>query len=118
MLNGIGEGQPFTLFGDDYPTEDGTCVRDYIHIYDLATGHLLALDALAKGRNGGLQLGNGKGYSVLQVVAAVEKVTGKEGQPHQGPRREATRLSFCGCFKSSKRACLANPLPWLGTDGP
>lgn len=88
LLNGLSEQKPFTLFGEDYPTEDGTCVRDYIHIYDLATGHLLALEALAKGKKGAYNLGNGKGYSVLQVVAAVEKVTGKKVNLIRGPRRE------------------------------
>ena len=87
LLNGLEENRPFTLFGEDYPTEDGTCIRDFIHIYDLATGHLLAWDALKDGKKGAYNLGNGKGYSVLEVVAAVEKVTGKKVNLKKGPRR-------------------------------
>jgi UDP-glucose 4-epimerase len=67
------------VFGDDYPTEDGTAVRDYIHITDLGTAHLLALKHL---RGGGasefINLGNGKGYSVLEVIEAARAVTGRE----------------------------------------
>ena len=66
------------IFGDDYPTEDGTCIRDYIHVSDLCQAHLLALEYL-KTRDGfhSFNLGNGQGYSVKQVVAAVEKVIGR-----------------------------------------
>jgi len=68
-----------TVFGDDYPTKDGTCVRDYIHVSDLGDAHALALDYL---RNGGLStainLGNGQGYSVLEVINAARDVTQRE----------------------------------------
>ena len=68
-----------TVFGNDYPTNDGTCVRDYIHVSDLAEAHALSLDYL---RNGGsstaINLGNGQGYSVLEVVEAARAVTGRE----------------------------------------
>ena len=68
-----------TVFGDDYPTNDGTCVRDYIHVSDLADAHALALDYL---RNGGsstaINLGNGQGYSVLEVINAARDVTKRE----------------------------------------
>jgi UDP-glucose-4-epimerase GalE len=71
------------IFGDDYPTPDGTCVRDYIHVSDLADAHALALESLASGGDSAvLNLGTGKGSSVREVVAAVEAVTGKR-LPHK-----------------------------------
>ncbi|MDQ6937473.1 MAG: UDP-glucose 4-epimerase GalE [Actinomycetota bacterium] len=63
------------IFGDDYPTEDGTCVRDYIHVLDLADAHLRALDACAPGRHLIVNLGSGRGYSVAEVAQAVRRVT-------------------------------------------
>lgn len=89
LLSGLKENKPFTLFGKDYPTPDGTCIRDYIHIYDLATAHILALESLEKGSPSAIyNLGNGSGFSVLEVVAAVEKVTGLKVNLNIGPRRE------------------------------
>lgn len=75
------------VFGNDYPTPDGTCVRDYLHVLDLAKGHLLALDALApeskvfdncptEARYKAYNLGKGKGMSVLEIVEAMRKATG------------------------------------------
>jgi UDP-glucose-4-epimerase GalE len=75
------------IFGDDYPTADGTCIRDYIHVNDLAEAHVLGLEYLAKGESAAMNLGTGKGYSVHEVVAAVEKVTGHKVPTHIGPRR-------------------------------
>jgi UDP-glucose 4-epimerase len=75
----LGKRPQVSVFGQDYPTPDGTCVRDYIHVADLASAHLLALDRL---RSGGaceaINLGNGKGYTVLEVIDAVRKVSGRE----------------------------------------
>jgi UDP-glucose-4-epimerase GalE len=84
----LGKGTPLTVFGDDYDTPDGTCIRDYVHVQDLATAHLLALEAIEAGQSlGPLNLGTGQGYSVKQVIAATEAATGKT-VPHQiGPRR-------------------------------
>jgi len=71
-------GNEFKLFGDDYPTPDGTCVRDYIHVEDLAEAHLLALEALLNDHPGGVyNVGSGRGYSNREVLSTVEKVTGK-----------------------------------------
>lgn len=68
-----------TVFGNDYPTHDGTCVRDYIHVSDLAAAHALALDYLRNGNSStAINLGNGQGYSVLEVISAAQQVTGKE----------------------------------------
>jgi UDP-glucose 4-epimerase len=78
-----------TLFGDDYPTPDGTCIRDYIHVSDLADAHVLAVEHLLKdGGSEVFNVGTGNGHSVLEVLTAVERVTGK-AVPHTiGPRRE------------------------------
>ena len=74
----------FKIFGDQYETEDGTCVRDYIHVQDLAKAHVLALKP---GISGALNLGNGKGFSVREVVSAVGKVTGKTVAAEMAPAR-------------------------------
>jgi UDP-glucose 4-epimerase len=72
-----GRRDELMLYGDDYPTPDGTCIRDYIHVADLATAHLLALDAIKPGRHEIYNLGNGGGYSNRQVIEAVREVTGR-----------------------------------------
>ena len=76
------------LFGDDYPTHDGTCVRDYIHVEDLARAHLLALDAAARGEHRVYNLGNGNGFSNRQVVEVAREVTGAALPVEMAPRRE------------------------------
>ncbi|HEX5540714.1 MAG TPA: UDP-glucose 4-epimerase GalE [Micromonospora sp.] len=76
------------LFGDDYPTTDGTCVRDYIHVVDLARAHLLALDAATPGEHRIYNLGNGNGFSNLQVVEVVREVTGHHLPIEMAPRRD------------------------------
>ncbi len=85
----LGERGALTVYGTDYPTADGTCIRDYIHVDDLATAHLLALDATAAagGRHLVYNLGNGRGFSVLEVVAAARQVTGAPIEVVFGPRR-------------------------------
>jgi UDP-glucose 4-epimerase len=76
------------IFGTDYDTPDGTCVRDYIHVTDLATAHVLALDALADGAESNVyNLGNGEGFSVREVIDMVEKVVGKPIARSEGARR-------------------------------
>jgi UDP-glucose 4-epimerase len=82
-----GERSSFTLYGDDYPTEDGTNVRDYIHVEDLARAHLLALDHLKAGKHTIYNLGNGNGFSNRQVVQALEGVIGRQLPVQVGPRR-------------------------------
>jgi UDP-glucose 4-epimerase len=81
-----GQSEQFTLFGDDYSTEDGTCVRDYIHVVDLAQAHILALHAINDGSRV-YNLGNGAGFSNKQVIETAEKVTGKCIPYTVGPRR-------------------------------
>jgi len=84
----LGKRPPLTVFGTDYPTPDGTCVRDYVHVLDLADAHLLALEHLRAGRPGGaFNLGSGSGHSVREVIAAVEKRTGKTVPVTFGARR-------------------------------
>ncbi|MEU9100840.1 UDP-glucose 4-epimerase GalE [Streptomyces sp. NPDC048361] len=74
----LAEREFISLYGDDYPTPDGTCVRDYIHVADLAEAHLLALDAATPGEHLVCNLGNGNGFSVREVIETVRKVTGHE----------------------------------------
>jgi UDP-glucose 4-epimerase len=88
ILAAMGKRQGIKIFGTDYDTPDGTCVRDYIHILDLAEAHLLAIRHL---RDGGdtrqYNLGNGQGFSVRQVIETVERVVGKEIPKEEAPRR-------------------------------
>lgn len=83
----LGQRSAIEVFGADYPTPDGTCVRDYIHVDDLADAHLLALEALAPGKQLRYNLGTGRGYSVREVIRAAEEVTGKKVGVKEGPRR-------------------------------
>jgi len=81
-------GRPLQVFGEDYPTPDGTCLRDYIHVTDLASAHLLALDALERGgASATYNLGNGQPHSVRQVIETVARVTGRDVRWEAAPRR-------------------------------
>ncbi len=82
-----GKRESVKLFGTDYPTRDGTAVRDYIHIEDLGRAHLLALEAAEPGTHRVYNLGNGAGFSVLQVVEAARRVTGVDIRAEEAPRR-------------------------------
>ncbi len=85
----LGSGPATPIFGDDYPTPDGTCIRDYVHVVDLAEAHVLALEALEQGSVAAeaFNLGNGQGFSVRAVVDAVERVTGVRPKTEPAPRR-------------------------------
>ena len=84
----LGQREKVVVFGDDYNTEDGTCVRDYIHVTDLANAHFLALMRLQRGEESSVyNLGNGKGFSVKEVIDVASKVTGKEIKWEVAPRR-------------------------------
>ena len=72
------EKSPLKVFGDDWPTKDGTCIRDYIHVADLIDAHILALEKLTDGKHSIINLGSGGGYSVNEVIAAGEKALGRE----------------------------------------
>jgi UDP-glucose 4-epimerase len=83
-----GRRSSISVFGQDYDTPDGTCIRDYVHVWDLCAAHLLALKYLwAGGESRQFNLGNGNGFSVSEVIAAAEKVTGKVITVEHGPRR-------------------------------
>jgi UDP-glucose-4-epimerase GalE len=98
----------FQIFGDDYPTDDGTCLRDYIHVSDLASAHLLALDALRSGaRSTVYNLGNGRPTSVRAVVEAVGQVSGRPVPFDVAPRREGDPAIL---FASSDR--IKRDLGW------
>jgi UDP-glucose 4-epimerase len=81
-----GQRDSVTIFGDDYPTDDGTCVRDYIHVSDLAQAHILAMNTLDRG-SGTYNLGNGRGFSVKQVLETAREITGHHIPAKIGPRR-------------------------------
>ena len=83
----LGRREAITVFGDDYPTHDGTCVRDYIHVQDLARAHILALQALDRLGSAAYNLGNGEGFSVLDVIASARRVTGQPIEQRMGARR-------------------------------
>lgn len=83
----LGQREHITVFGDDYPTPDGTCIRDYIHVNDLSAAHLAALEKLKPGTGLKLNLGTGNGYSVREVIDACRKITGKEIPEKKGERR-------------------------------
>jgi UDP-glucose 4-epimerase len=103
----LGRGS-FRIFGDDYPTPDGTCLRDYVHVGDLAAAHLLALDALRGGApSNAYNLGNGRPTSVRDVLASVERVTGRPVPHDLAPRREGDPAAL---FASSDR--IKRELGW------
>lgn len=83
-----GERQNIAIFGTDYDTPDGTCIRDYIHVSDLIDAHLLAIQKMESSPTNEYNLGNGSGYSVKEVIAAVDKVTGKKVPVTMTERRE------------------------------
>jgi UDP-glucose-4-epimerase GalE len=83
----LGQRPHIEIYGTDYPTPDGTCIRDYIHVDDLAEAHLLALEKLQPGKGYRYNLGIGRGYSVREVIKAAEAVTGKPVPVKEGPRR-------------------------------
>jgi len=79
--------EPVKLFGTDYPTKDGSCVRDYVHVIDIAQAHILALETIEQLSGRAYNLGNGEGYSVIEVVEAARKATHAEIPVKISPRR-------------------------------
>jgi len=89
LFRAVRTGVPVTLFGDDYDTPDGTCIRDYVHVTDLARAHILAVEALSAGSpSAKFNAGTGQGFSVKEVLQAVREVTGIAVPYEIGPRRE------------------------------
>jgi len=113
-----------TVFGDDYPTRDGTCVRDYVHVSDLAEAHVLALDAMARGFSGALNLGSEHGFTVREVIDATERVTQRQVRVEKGARRpgdppaliassdRAREILGWSPAQSSLDAILSSALAW------
>jgi UDP-glucose 4-epimerase len=83
----LGQREKLTIFGDDYATKDGTCIRDYVHVIDLAEAHILAYEALADGQSRKYNLGNGKGYSIMEVLETARQITGRNIAAAAGARR-------------------------------
>lgn len=101
----IGRRESLTVFGGDYPTHDGTGVRDYIHVVDLASGHLKALEALTSAQCTAVNLGTGTGYSVLEVVNAFAKASGRSIPYTIAPRREGD-IAACYADPTSARELI------------
>ena len=102
----LGQAKQCEIFGTDYPTPDGTCIRDYIHIVDLAQAHILAL---APGKQGFYNLGNGDGYSVRQVIQTCEKVSGRSIPAVEKPRRPGDPPKLVAAADKAKRELGWNP---------
>jgi len=106
----LGKRDHIIIFGDDYPTPDGTCLRDYIHVLDLADAHILALNYL---RNGGesnvFNLGNGQGFSVKEMIVAAEKVTGQKIKTEMGTRRAGDPAQLIASSDKAKKILKWNP---------
>ncbi len=83
----LGQRESITVFGDDYPTPDGTCIRDYVHVLDLARAHILAMEQMDRVGSRHYNVGSGRGFSVLEVIRMVEQVTGRPVPYTVGARR-------------------------------
>jgi UDP-glucose-4-epimerase GalE len=103
VLRAARTGEAVTIFGADYPTGDGTCVRDYVHVTDLAEAHLLALAALAARPALTYNLGNGAGFSVREVVQTAERVTGRPIPVRPGARRPGDPATLVASSERIKR---------------
>jgi UDP-glucose 4-epimerase len=97
------------VFGTDYPTPDGTCIRDYIHVEDLAEAHALALERMTPGEKKAYNLGTGRGYSVREVIRAVEKVTGLPAPVKEGRRREGDPAELVAAAEKAMRELRWKP---------
>ncbi|MCX5558321.1 UDP-glucose 4-epimerase GalE [Streptomyces sp. NBC_00038] len=104
-----GRREAISVFGDDYPTPDGTCVRDYIHVADLADAHLLALTAARSGEHLICNLGNGEGFSVRQVIETVRQVTGHSIPEVLAPRRAGDPASLVASAATARERLGWNP---------
>lgn len=105
-----GKRPPLQLFGQDYDTPDGTCIRDYIHVDDLASAHILAMAYLNNGGDSGVfNLGNGQGYSVNEVIQTASKVAGKEVPMSYAPRRQGDPARLVADATLAKNTLGWNP---------
>jgi UDP-glucose 4-epimerase len=99
----LGQRPAVTIFGDDHPTPDGTCVRDFVHVLDLAQAHLLAMEALEQTGSRTYNLGNGNGFSVLQVIETCRRVTGHPIPHTIGPRRSGDPATLIASSERIRR---------------
>jgi UDP-glucose 4-epimerase len=105
LLRAVVTGNPIDIYGDDYETPDGTCIRDYIHVMDLAEAHVLALEKLLSGgASDAFNVGTGAGHSVLEVLRAVEEVTGRTVPYEIAPRRAGDPPALVANSDKLKRA--------------
>lgn len=105
-----GQREKISVFGDDYPTKDGTCIRDYIHVTDLAQAHILALDYLLNGgKNDVFNLGNGVGFTVREVIDVARKVTGHPIPAEVSPRRAGDPAQLIASSEKAKAVLGWNP---------
>src|ERR1700678_255544 len=103
LMTAAGQRDEIEVFGVDYPTPDGTAVRDYVHVADLADAHILALDYLKKGgKSEFINLGTGTGYSVLEVIEAARKVTGQPIPFKKEPRRAGDAITLVADARKAK----------------
>ncbi len=106
----LGKRDHITVFGEDYPTPDGTCLRDYIHVIDLADAHILALHYLRDGGESNIfNLGNGQGFSVKEMIVAAEKVTGQKIKTEIGARRAGDPAQLIASSDKAKSVLHWNP---------
>lgn len=106
----LGKRESIKIFGDDYNTKDGTCVRDYIHVNDLAEAHILALEALYEGKDSNVyNLGNGNGFTVKEIIEAAEEVTGINIKKEIAPRRAGDPAVLIASSDKIKRELNWNP---------
>lgn len=111
LQTALGQRQEITVFGDDYDTPDGTCIRDYVHVEDLIKAHLLALDYLKKGGESDIfNLGSSQGFSVNEMIAAARTVTGKEIPVKIGPRRAGDPGTLIASSDKAKEVLGWNPV--------
>lgn len=110
LLAALGKRDSISIFGTDYPTPDGTCIRDYIHVTDLAEAHVLGLKYLLNGGDSSVfNLGNGNGFSVKQVIDAARQVTGREIQAVECPRRPGDPPALVGSSDRARQILGWNP---------
>jgi len=111
ILNAVTKNeQPITVYGTDYDTPDGTCIRDYIHVSDLAAAHVISLNALEKGvKSTAYNLSNGEGFSVQEVIESVERVTGLPVPKKLGSRRDGDPPLLIGDSNNIRRELAWQP---------
>lgn len=110
VLKAISENKPVSVFGNDYETKDGTCVRDYIHVMDLANAHWLLSEQMLNQKKGGIyNLGSANGFSILDVIQCADKVTGKKTQISYQPRRAGDPPTLVADSSNAKKNLNWNP---------